>query len=116
MGLRGQCRLCERERQRQLHAENPDGQRRRTLRYRYGIDQEQYDAILEQQDHRCAICRTADLEVRNGQGERYALHIDHDHETGRIRGLLCFRCNNGIGLLPHSEVLRAAANYLEGGQ
>lgn len=55
------------------------------LRNRYGITLDDYNAILSQQNGKCAICR------RTGR-----LHIDHDHETGVIRGLLCFRCNFGL--------------------
>ena len=55
----------------------------------------------------CAIC----LEARP---EERTLHVDHDHETGAIRGLLCFRCNNAIGSLrENSLIFEAAANYFD---
>lgn len=63
------------------------------LRRSYGITRDQLNAMLEAQDHRCAICGGE----RNGAGTR--LHIDHCHTTGRIRGLLCGKCNSAVGLL-----------------
>jgi len=74
-----------------------------TLR-RYHLSAEQYLAILELQGGVCAIC---------GGRRPYALHIDHDHLTGRVRGLLCKRCNHR--LLPASldgQLLAGAAAYL----
>ncbi len=57
---------------------------------KYGITLEDYDRRLEEQGGVCAICKEARPEERT-------LHVDHDHVTGKIRGLLCFRCNNAIG-------------------
>ena len=59
----------------------------------YGITQIEYDAMLERQGGRCAICKAAQV---GGNGSRW--HIDHDHTTGTVRGLLCMRCNFMIGL------------------
>lgn len=58
----------------------------------YGITQIEYDALLERQGGRCAICRT---DTVGGNGKRW--HIDHDHATGIVRGLLCMKCNLGLG-------------------
>lgn len=58
----------------------------------YGITQEQYEEILEQQDGVCAICRQVRLDRR-----RKHLDVDHDHGTGRIRGILCNKCNRLVG-------------------
>jgi len=76
------------------------------LKYRYGISSEQYDEMLGRQGGKCAICRE---ECRTGK----ALAVDHDHDTGAVRGLLCRACNGAIGALDHDpEVLRAAIRYL----
>lgn len=56
---------------------------------RYGLTTEQYDALLEAQEFRCALCRRHKDEFARG----YALAVDHDHETGAVRGLVCYRCN-----------------------
>ena len=66
-----------------------EAQRSALLKVRYGITFADYDAMLMKQDGRCAICR------KPPKG-RY-LHVDHDHETGAVRGLLCARCNTALG-------------------
>lgn len=69
----------------------------------YGLSPELYAAILRHQDGRCANC-----------GERSELHIDHAHDTGEVRGLLCRECNTGFGKLGDTlESLRRAVIYLE---
>lgn len=82
------------------------------LRSRYGLTVEGYHALLEAQNHACAICETplAELTYEN----RRALHVDHCHDTGRVRGLLCNACNRSIGgLRDDPALLRRAADYLE---
>ena len=112
-GLRGVCKSCRNEQTKRRYEENPELSRWRIVRHRYGIEKSDYLELLETQNGVCAICGSEGT-VRKGKGERYPLHIDHDHETGEIRGLLCYRCNNGIGLLSEPDALRAAADYLEG--
>lgn len=74
----------------------------------YGVTVEQFDALLQRQGSCCAICGT---DTPLGKG---TFHIDHDHETGRVRGLLCHKCNLGLGKFNDDpEQLRAAARYLE---
>lgn len=78
------------------------------LMNKYGMTQDDYDAILVAQDGACAICGTSEP----GGGNAY-FHIDHDHETGAIRGLLCKSCNLGIGHARESvDILMAMAAYL----
>ncbi len=70
---------------------------------RYGLTFDQLAAIEARQGSMCAVCRQAGV-----------LHVDHDHETGQVRGLLCIKCNTGIGKLMDSpELLRRAAGYLD---
>ena len=109
---RSQCRLCERALANEVHAADPDKHRNRTIKHRYGIDHQQYLDMVAEQDGRCAICRTDEGEA-NGKGQRYWLHIDHDHESGKIRGLLCTTCNTGIAHLRHNPLLlHQALRYL----
>ena len=68
----------------------------------------EFDALLDSQGGRCAICRT---ETAGGKG---GWHVDHDHATGRIRGLLCHGCNIALGYFRDDpDRLRAAMAYLE---
>ncbi len=68
----------------------------------YGITIEQYDELLERQDGLCGICREANKLV-----------VDHDHQTGAVRGLLCDKCNRSLGGLGDTEEsLEAALAYL----
>jgi len=78
----------------------------RMLRDKYGITAEEYDAILSSQGGLCAICTRP-------PGRR-RLSVDHDHETGRVRGILCPRCNSVLGMVADSsKILHSAAVYLE---
>lgn len=75
------------------------------LRKKYGIEPEDYDAMLEAQKGRCAIC--------GGDNGGRRLHVDHDEGSGLVRELLCQRCNMAIGLLGHNpERVTAASQYL----
>ena len=76
------------------------------LKRRYGITLEQYEAMLESQNGKCAICKGDCLTGRN-------LAVDHDHETGKVRGLLCSKCNQGLGQLNNIELLQRAIDYLK---
>lgn len=82
----------------------------RNLRRRYGIGEEEYTEILNSQDGRCAICGSS----VSGQDRQKHLSLDHNHITGKIRGVLCTECNHGLGKFGDSpELLREAAAYLE---
>lgn len=79
------------------------------LRKRYGLTMEQYEQMVEDQKGLCAICGNPQQEQR-GQKR---LCVDHDHDTGQVRGLLCTNCNLGIGYLGETpEALMVAAAYL----
>lgn len=98
----------------QRHREHP-GYTERNRHYHFvkywatfGVTLDDYNRLLAEQNGRCAICETDD------PGGRGAFHVDHDHETGQIRGLLCNECNIGLGKFGDDPArLRAAADYLE---
>ena len=76
------------------------------LRRQYGITVGKYEEMLSEQGGVCAICRSAPKPGRR-------LHVDHDHETERIRGLLCFTCNNALGdFADDTGRLQTAIGYL----
>lgn len=94
-------------RQKANRVNNPDYNRRAWLRNQYGITVEEYVVMAEVQQGLCAICR-------RGCPRNSRLSVDHDHDTGRVRGLLCDTCNKVLGMVEDSpERLRAAADYLE---
>src|SRR5882724_4581950 len=74
---------------------------------KYGITTEQYCQLLETQKHKCAICGCQLTAGRNGA------QIDHDHITGKIRGILCHKCNKMLGLVQDQPtLLESAIHYL----
>lgn len=85
---------------------NRDRARHNVLMKRHGISLEEFDRMLAEQGGGCAICGRPP----NGHG---ALHVDHCHTTGKIRGLLCFSCNYAVGALQDEpDLFELAAEYL----
>jgi hypothetical protein len=90
----------------------PEQRRALSRKCKYSLTPEQVDEILGSQNGRCAICETTDPGKKRGGGSK-VWSVDHDHKTGRIRGLLCGNCNAGLGLFKDDEnILFAAAEYL----
>lgn len=86
---------------------NKRGARNTQLQIHFGITLPQYEALAAQQNHQCAIC---DATKAGGRG---AWHVDHDHSTKKIRGLLCHHCNVGLGnFRDNVRVLLRAVDYL----
>ena len=84
------------------------------LNNKYGISIEEYDDLFEKQKGLCAICGKPESAVDPRTGRYMSLAVDHDHITGKIRGLLCAAHNRGVGFFQDSpESLRKAADYLE---
>jgi hypothetical protein len=76
---------------------------------KYGITQEQFNDMLSAQNSACSICGTKEPKGRNN-----TFHVDHCHTTQRVRGLLCHKCNVGLGHFKDSPAaLRTAATYIE---
>lgn len=106
-------RLAERVRR---NAKNRADPRRKVLRHRtqlreYGITPEQYAEMVAAAGGVCTICKRPESRKRNGRVTR--LCVDHDHRTGRVRGVLCSRCNFVVGLTEYEpELLAGIAAYL----
>lgn len=84
------------------------GKKERRLRQRYGITLEQRNKLITLQGNKCNICEATEP---GGHGD---WHVDHNHKTKRIRGILCCRCNRNLVIQRHTpELLRRAADYLE---
>lgn len=88
--------------------------RAKHLLARYGLTVEEYDRMLENQNGVCAICQEPESAIGRG-GRVRPLAVDHDHDTGAVRGLLCNDCNSGLGRFD-DDVTRmgAAIAYLTG--
>ena len=102
------CKECDHARVRVYHHKNKERITKQMLvshrRRLYGLNEEEYNDMILSQNNLCAIC--------NKPSDK-TLHIDHDHETGRIRGLLCHSCNVGIGLFKEDvDSLASAITYL----
>jgi hypothetical protein len=92
--------------QRKRRQRNPDKMHGYYLKYEYGITIDQYNQMLKDQNNVCAICSKTQISNRR-------LSVDHCHETGNVRGLLCTKCNNAIGQLKTPALLDRAKRYLE---
>ncbi len=76
------------------------------LKRKFDLTLDEYERFLERQNGACAICD-------DPPNECISLHVDHDHGTGEIRGLLCVRCNNALGLFRENpDVLKRAIRYV----
>jgi hypothetical protein len=69
------------------------------IRREYGITQEEYGELLSKQNGKCAICGADNSGTRKKSGGYKRMCIDHDHKTGKVRGLLCTRCNLVLGYI-----------------
>ena len=104
--------ICKKSKQ-LARAKNPDlwkrKRRNESLRWKYGITIEEYESMVQSQNNVCEICQGTDDHRKNGH-----LSVDHNHETGDVRGLLCGHCNSLIGYAAeNSDVLSSAMLYLE---
>lgn len=109
-GRSSECKICHtasnkiysRKTQHRCHRDS-------WLKRKYGITSQDYNAIYEKQGGVCAICGGT-----QSHSKRKYLEIDHDHDTGKIRALLCLNCNTTLGLVKEStEILEKAIGYLK---
>lgn len=90
------------EKRKKWRQDNPEKITAQNRRHAYGLEPEDYDRMMTEQEGICAICRT-----------RRPTDVDHDHDTGEVRGLLCKHCNRGLGgFQDDPDVLQRAINYL----
>ena len=102
-GFHCYCKACHNARSYESRQRLHGGNRHYHLKRRYGIGADEFDELVVRQSGVCAIC-----------GRPGPEHVDHDHETGAVRGILCFNCNGGLGQFRDSiDSLLAAASYLE---
>lgn len=102
-----------RQRHRRLNAANPDHYLNKHLLKHFGITLDEYRAMLDRQGGVCAICR--EPETMRINGDLLRLSVDHCHDTGKVRGLLCCKCNQALGCFRHDvDRMLAAVDYLKG--
>ncbi len=85
------CKDCDKERVKARHQQNPERTRNNDLKRNYGITLQEHQQMFEDQQGVCAICKG------EGDGKWKKLCVDHDHETGKVRQLLCRNCNMVLG-------------------
>ncbi len=113
-GYHGKCKSCYVKKQQEKY--DPIKKRDENLKRVYGIGIQEYNTLLEQQNHRCAICESIDPKGRkSGRGGGVdVFYVDHDHKTGKVRGLLCNICNRTMGYIgENSGVLEEMIKYLQ---
>ena len=106
-GLYSQCKDCNMKTSSIWNKNNPQKRKDNVLKCGTGLTRTQYLEILESQNECCAICgKHKSQDIKN-------LSVDHCHETNIIRGLLCFKCNMGLGYFcDNEEILNRAIYYL----
>lgn len=86
------------------------------LKRHYGITIDQYEQMLTHQDNRCHICKSENSlrDWKDGRVQRISLFVDHCHVTGKVRGLLCNKCNIGLAMFNDStDLLVSAISYIK---
>lgn len=83
---------------------NPEASFIANLKHKYGLTVEEHQALFKKAEYSCMICKQP----------RNKLCVDHNHETGKVRGILCHNCNAALGLLDENiEVIKTMIKYLE---
>lgn len=107
-GFQAACKPCVYSTRKRNHEAYRKTERRRELK-KYGLTLEQYDHMRELQNYRCSIC-----DKHESKGYRAKLFIDHCHVTGKVRELLCDKCNSGLGsFLDNPRLTDRATSYLK---
>jgi hypothetical protein len=84
------------------------------LRRTFGITLDQYRGLQEKQGGKCAVCDQEETAVDKRTGKVRRLHVDHSHQSGAVRGLLCTRCNLGLGFLQEDpKIIKSLLQYLD---
>lgn len=105
--LRTRCKPCDKKRYEDKRVRCKDKKKDWNLQYNFNITLEDYNKMFQEQDGKCAICNKHQTEFDK------SLAVDHCHETGKVRGLLCRECNTGLGKFKDStNLLEKAKNYL----
>jgi hypothetical protein len=100
------CRKKNREDSLKYHKNNKERSKERLLKTKYNLTLQQFKEMMNNADCKCAICGNMLLELSNA-------NVDHDHSTGKVRGILCNNCNLGLGRFKDNlDLLLNAIKYL----
>jgi len=106
------CKPCVREHQRRFRDSQPDYNHSRNLQRRYGLSVDEYQTLLANQNFACPICEVEISNTIEYKGKR-PVAVDHNHETGDVRGILCSMCNLMLGhARENTSILYRAIVYL----
>lgn len=110
------CKECNNKRTKKYLLENPEKSKRmgrnNKLKKQYGLTIEDIETMLKNQNYKCAICGGEIFLF--GSSKNLTAHVDHDHKTGKVRGLLCHECNTGLGKFrDNTNYLLSAISYLK---
>lgn len=112
-GYRYECIPCRKIKEKSYYYADKSKSRKRIRKYLYGVSNEEFIGMYNNQNKKCKIC-SMDLELEYGRLKN-TCHIDHDHNTGKVRSLLCLQCNSLLGMArDNKEILLRAAIYLKG--
>lgn len=123
-GIQDYCKICRSIRHKSFREENPNWQERRehyyetsrwvALEKQYGVTRDMYEQMDKMQNNLCAICHQPETARESLRGTLKRLCVDHDHVTGKVRGLLCGHCNRALGNFKDDiQVVKNAVAYLE---
>jgi hypothetical protein len=111
------CKDCDNEARKKWSDSNPEkahlSSRGRNLKHKYGVGLKWYEEQFKKQNYSCAICESKTNKT-TGDREFWNFSVDHCHDSGKVRGILCNNCNRALGLFQDNpELLKKAANYVE---
>jgi len=112
-GLQYECKEC-RQKYHKKHYRKTGAKKQRitNLKRNYGLTEDEYNAMAAGQEYKCAICKKPVTATPNSSTAYF--DVDHNHETGKVRGLLCRRCNLVLGMTHEDKLLLyATINYLD---
>lgn len=114
-GFNSHCKVCVNKKRKKYRLDNPEEYKRTKRKQnlkKYGITLEDQERMLREQNYKCAICGQ-EIFLQCSSPKLIA-NVDHDHKTGKVRGLLCQGCNTGLGKFrDNTEYLLSAVSYLK---
>lgn len=112
-GVQSYCKSCAKTYHKKYKQLNPEKSTDAHYKRSFGMTLDDVRALLHTQNNQCALCNV-ELSVLQGRGFSTNAHVDHDHITGKVRGILCGNCNTALGKLGDSiESIERVLSYLK---